>query len=195
VKLVVGLGNPGKAYGNTRHNAGFLVLDELAARSEVRFRRGWLSSAQTAKAVVGGASVLLARPLTFMNRSGQAVAGLMRKRGLGLEDLIVVSDDVELAVGQVRVRRQGGAGGHNGLRSVMDHLGTQVFARVRVGVGPRPTGEDLVDYVLGKFSREEREKMMDVVKTAADAVESIIEDGLDQAMNRFNQKQREGGNS
>jgi len=195
VKLVVGLGNPGKAYGNTRHNAGFLVLDELAKRNAVRFKRGWFSSAHTVKVVIGEEPVLLARPLTFMNHSGQAVAGLMRKRSLTVEDLIVVLDDVELAVGQVRVRRQGGAGGHNGLQSVIEHLGTREFARVRVGVGPRPAGEDLVDYVLGKFSRGELEKMMDVVKKAADAVENIIEDGLDSAMNRFNQKQREGGNS
>ena len=195
MKLIVGLGNPGKAYEDTRHNAGFLVLEELASRLQVKLRRKWFASAKTAGAVLDGEKVQLAMPLTYMNRSGHAVRALLHKQGLGEADLVVVMDDVELTNGQVRIRKKGGAGGHNGLQSVIGQLGTQEFVRVRVGVGPRPAGEDLVDYVLGRFTRSERKGIEAAAKTAADAVEAVVSEGADQAMNRFNKKQGEGGES
>ncbi len=186
MKMVVGLGNPGKAYERSRHNAGFEVLDELARRAETTFRKSWLVSTQAAKMRADGEDVLLVKPRTFMNRSGQAVAPMLRRKGLGVEDLIVVLDDVELDCGKIRIRKKGGAGGHNGLQSVIQALGTEDFVRVRVGVGPRPAGEHLVGHVLGPFSAEERAKMKDSMPRAADAVLAVIRDGADKAMNDFN---------
>lgn len=195
MKLVLGLGNPGKAYENTRHNAGFLVVDELARRGDATFRRGWFSGARQAKANVGGKLILLAKPETFMNRSGDAAAALLRRRGLRAEDLVVVVDDVELDIGLVRVRRRGGAGGHKGLESIIERIGTQEFVRVRVGVGPRPPGEELVSYVLGRFGAEERRRIGEATGRAADAVERVVLAGVEKAMNEFNQKQGEGGDT
>ena len=192
VKLILGLGNPGRKYEGTRHNAGFLVLDELASRAGVLFGRGWFSSARMAKAELAEVSVLLAKPTTFMNRSGEAAAALMRKRGLKAADLVVVFDDLELGLGQVRVRPRGGAGGHKGLQSLIAHLGTEDFVRVRVGVGPRPAGSDLVDYVLSRFPAGERPRVTAAVKRAADAVERLLAVGVDKTMNEFNKKQGEG---
>ncbi len=186
MKLVVGLGNPGKAYERTRHNVGFEVADELARRAGATFGRGWLTSAQTAKAVVGGQDVVLVKPRTFMNRSGDAVGPLARKKGAGPEDVIVVVDDVDLDCGRIRVRRKGGNGGHKGLQSVIGALGTEDFVRVRVGVGPRPSGDEMVDHVLARFNGEERKRVEEAVHKAADAVERVLEQGADRAMNEFN---------
>lgn len=186
MKLVLGLGNPGRAYEGTRHNVGFDVADELARRHDARFRRGWLTSVSTAQVPISGQATLLAKPQTFMNRSGSALGPLMRRKGLAPSDLIVVLDDVELETGQIRIRKGGGAGGHNGLRSVIDSLGTEDFVRLRFGVGPRPPQVDLVNYVLGRFRAGEREVVGPAVQRAADAVESIISDGADRAMNAFN---------
>lgn len=187
MKLVVGLGNPGKAYENTRHNVGFEVVDELARRAGVSFRRGWLTSAQLAKAGIGGCEVGLVKPRTFMNRSGDAVGPLLRKKGAGAGDVIVVVDDVDLDCGRIRVRRQGGAGGHKGLQSVIAALGTEEFVRVRVGVGPRPPGDEMVGHVLARFNAEERAKVKEAVRKAADAVGRVVEEGVDRAMNEFNE--------
>ena len=195
MKLVLGLGNPGKEYEGTRHNAGFLVLDELAGRAGVKFRRGWLSSSVVARAEVAGTSCWLAKPTTFMNRSGNAAASLARKRGVKPEDLVVVFDDVELELGQVRVRSRGGAGGHKGVQSVIEQLATEDFVRVRVGVGPRPAGSDLVEYVLSRFTASERSRIGEAVKRAADAVEGILRMGVEKTMNEFNKKQGEGGDT
>ena len=186
MKLVVGLGNPGKAYENTRHNVGFEVVDILAERGGGSFKRGWLTSTRTLKVSLAGQEVLLVKPQTFMNRSGLAVAPLLRRRGLKSEDLVVVVDDVELEKGKLRVRKKGGAGGHKGLQSLIQELGTEDFVRVRVGIGPRPAGDELVDHVLSRFSREEREAIDPAVQRSADAVESVIRDGPDKAMNDFN---------
>ena len=133
-----------------------------------------------------GEEVLLALPQTFMNRSGQAVGPLLRRKGLKPADLIVVLDDVELKLGQLRIRKQGSAGGHKGLDSVIGALGTDEFVRVRVGIGPRPPGEDLVGHVLAPFTAREREEMAEAVKRAADAVAAVVRDGADRAMNDFN---------
>ena len=186
MKLIIGLGNPGREYGNTRHNVGFEVLDELVRRTEVTLRRSWTVPAWTGKAEVEGEGVLLVKPRTFMNRSGQAVAAVMRKRGLQRADVIVVLDDLELPRGQIRIRKKGGAGGHKGLQSLIQALGADDFVRVRVGIGPRPAGEELVDHVLARFTAEERREMEKAVEIAADAVAAVVRDGVDKAMNEFN---------
>lgn len=186
MKLVVGLGNPGREYDKTRHNVGFEVLDELVRRTETTLRRGWTVPAWTGKAELEGKNVLLIKPRTFMNRSGQAVAAAARKRGLEPADVIVVLDDLELPRGQIRIRKRGGAGGHKGLRSVIQALGTEEFTRVRVGVGPRPAGEDLVNHVLARFTAEERREVEKAVEVAADAVAAVVRDGVEKAMNEFN---------
>jgi PTH1 family peptidyl-tRNA hydrolase len=186
VKLIVGLGNPGKQYERTRHNIGFAVLDELARRAAADFRKPWLAKAETATAELAGQPVLLAKPVTYMNLSGTAVAPLARKRGLEAAEVIVVSDDMELPLGKLRIRARGGAGGHNGLKSVIEQLGSDEFARVRVGIG-RAAGEgSATGHVLGRFSAEERRALEPVVATAADAVESILRNGAEAAMNQFN---------
>ena len=186
MKLVVGLGNPGREYDKTRHNVGFEVLDELVCRTGVTLRRGWSVPAWTGKAEIEGQNVLLVKPRTFINRSGQAVAAATRKRGLDPADVIVVLDDLELPRGQIRIRKRGGAGGHKGLRSVIEALGTEDFTRVRVGVGPRPVGEDLVEHVLARFTAEERREVDKAVEVAADAVTAVLRDGVEKAMNEFN---------
>lgn len=188
MKAVIGLGNPGRKYENTRHNVGFRVADVLAARREVEFRRSWRLRALTADFLLDAEKVKVIKPLTYMNNSGACVAAALRKFGLTPQDLIVIFDDVELSCGEVRIRKQGGAGGHNGMESVIAHLGTKEFVRIRVGIGPRPPGEQLVDYVLGKFAASELAKIEPAIERAADAVERIVALGPDRAMNEFNKR-------
>jgi len=192
VKFIVGLGNPGRHYEKTRHNIGFLVLDELASRMELSFRRSWRVPAQIAKGVLGGESVRLVKPQTFMNRSGQAVGALLRKEGGTADDLILVFDEAALDWGQLRVRAQGSAGGHNGVQSVLNVLGDGAFSRIRVGIGPKPDRLSLSDYVLGPFSAAERKSLEEIVWRAADAVEMSCNVGVEQAMNCFNGVQEQG---
>lgn len=186
MKVIVGLGNPGQEYELTRHNIGFLVLDELAGRSNVSFRRSWWSPVQTAKVVIGCETVQLVKPQTFMNRSGLAVGPAFRKAGGAVGDLLVVFDDVALGWGQLRVRAQGSAGGHNGVQSILEVLGSDAFGRIRVGIGPKPDSVSLADFVLGPFSDAERRNLEDVVRRAADAVERVCTAGIEQTMNCFN---------
>ena len=193
MKLIVGLGNPGRAYEHTRHNVGFDVLDKLAGKGGTEFRRRLLAPVQTAEMRVGNESLLLVKPQTFMNRSGPPVGALARKKGVAPADLVVVVDDVDLPCGQLRIRARGSAGGHNGLKSVIEHVGTEEFVRVRVGIG-RPAasagrkqaGEGMVNHVLSKFSPDERETIAGAIEKAADAVAHIVEHGVDKAMNEFN---------
>ena len=187
MKLVVGLGNPGRAYEHTRHNAGWQVLDEFAKRRGAAFRRSWCRPVQTAKASMEGVgSLLLAKPLTFMNLSGNVLPALMRPAGLAAKDLIVVADDVNLPLGKLRIRAQGGAGGHNGLKSVIERVGTEDFVRVRVGVGEQEEGRSLRDHVLERMDAEARRVLAEAAARAADAVECILVRGTDRAMNEFN---------
>jgi peptidyl-tRNA hydrolase, PTH1 family len=185
MRLVVGLGNPGERYRRTRHNVGFMVVDALASRGSRDAGREepecWVTPAR-----LGGEDVLLAKPLTFMNRSGVAVEALLRETGGTLQDLVVVVDDVALDLGWLRVRERGSHGGHNGLRSLIDVLGSEEFARVRVGIGKGETGPDLADYVLAPFPPEDVLVVQETVGRAADAVESWVQDGPAAAMNRFN---------
>ncbi len=184
--LVVGLGNPGRTYDHTRHNVGFAVVDELARRCGGAFRRSWRFPAELAEAGLGGQTVLLAKPRTFMNRSGEAAGPLARKKGVAVADVVAVVDDVELPVGRLRIRRGGSAGGHNGLKSLIEHLGTDEFPRVRVGVGPVPAGQDRVEFVLGRFPPAERAVMEQAVARAAEAVTVAVQEGWERAMNQFN---------
>ncbi len=185
MKLVVGLGNPGAEYRETRHNIGFLVVDELARRWRIDSWREQFE-ALAVKTRVGDEAVVLAKPLTFMNLSGQAVAGLAGFYKIEPADVLVVTDDVALPLGRLRARREGGAGGHNGLKSLIQHLGTQAFPRVRVGVGRGDSRRDLADHVLGRFEAGERETVSAAVLRAADATEAFISDGIERVMNVFN---------
>ena len=186
MKVVVGLGNPGKRYDATRHNIGFKVVERLADKAGVRFKKDWRATARVAKFAESGEEVLLVEPQTFMNRSGQAIRSLVDRHRVDEADVVVIFDDADLDCGRIRLRAQGGAGGHNGVRSVVESLGVSNFARVRVGVGPRPHGEELVEYVLSEFSSEELEKVTEAVDTAANAVMRIVTDGVERAMNEFN---------
>lgn len=186
MKVIVGLGNPGREYEMTRHNIGFLVLDELAGRLKVSFRKNWWSPVHTAKGLVGSEEVRLIKPQTFMNRSGLVVGPAVRKAACRPEDLLVVFDDVSLDWGRLRVRAHGSAGGHNGVQSVMDALGGGSFGRIRIGIGPKPDSVSLADYVLGPFSDAEKQNLKDVVRRAADAVQMVCTAGVEQAMNCFN---------
>jgi len=185
MKLVAGLGNPGRQYAGTRHNVGFEVIDELAKRHGVGFE------AAPADAVMGkwrreGEVVLLVKPLTFMNLSGVAAGQLMRYFKIDVPDLIVICDDVNLPLGRLRVRAGGSDGGHNGLRSMAEQLGTMDYSRLRIGVGRGDERRDLADHVLAGFAPEEQPGVNDAVTRAADAVECWVLDGLAKTMNVFN---------
>lgn len=186
MKMVVGLGNPGRKYENTRHNVGFAVVDRLAERGGASFRKSWRFPAELAEISIGEEPVLLVKPLTYMNSSGEATGPLMRKKGIEAKQAIVVMDDTELDLGVLRIRPKGSAGKHNGLQSVLDHAGTDEVPRLRVGVGKVPPGASRVDFVLGKFLPGEREPMRLAIDRAADAVAAMVGNGMETAMNRFN---------
>jgi peptidyl-tRNA hydrolase, PTH1 family len=190
-KLVVGLGNPGRDYDATRHNIGFAVLDRLAEKLDCSFRNKWRFSAEIAEAAAGDVGkVVLAKPRTYMNRSGSAVNALLHWLKIEPTQLLVVVDDADLPLGQIRLRASGGSGGHNGLRSIIETLGGNgEFARLRVGIGrTAPLGTDITDHVLGKFAATEREAANQAVATALEAIECCLRDGLAEAMNQFNRK-------
>ena len=191
MKMIVGLGNPGKEYEHTRHNVGFDVMAVLAEKLGVK-TSSWKAEhrAHTARAVIGAEKVLLVKPQTFMNLSGEAVRSLNDYYKLGgAQDVIVISDDVALPVGSLRIRVKGSAGGHNGLKNIIQHLGSEDFIRVRVGVGG--PGEDMVGHVLGRFGKEDAAAMNEAYKKAADAIECIITEGVDKAMSSYNTKKEE----
>ena len=186
MKAVVGLGNPGNAYRGTRHNIGFDVVDCLAERHGGVWKRGWRIKGQYCMIRVFGGDLLVVKPQTFVNRSGQCASHLRRRRGIAPDAMLVVVDDVELPPGRLRVRERGRAGGHNGLRSMEQELGTVDYPRIRVGVGGAPPGRSLTEHVLGRFSPAERDVVDRAVERAADAVECIFVDGVAAAMNTFN---------
>ncbi|MGE0863801.1 MAG: aminoacyl-tRNA hydrolase [Vicinamibacterales bacterium] len=186
MKLIVGLGNPGPEYRDTRHNVGFLVADELARRWRVPDAWREKFSALHIKTMVGDDAVVLAKPLTYMNLSGQAVAGLAGFYRIDPAGVLVVTDDVALPLGRLRARPEGSAGGHNGLKSIIQHLGTQAFPRLRVGVGRGDDRRDLADHVLGRFAPDERDTVSAAVLRAADAAERFLSDGMERVMSAFN---------
>jgi len=186
VKLIVGLGNPGTEYRDTRHNVGFMVADALVERWRVSDQWREKFDALQIKTTVGDEAVIIAKPVTFMNLSGQAVAGLAGFYKIEPADVFVVTDDVALPVGRLRARREGGAGGHNGLKSIIQSLATQAFPRMRVGVGRGDHRRDLADHVLGRFAADERDTVSAAVLRAADATEMFLSDGIERVMNAFN---------
>lgn len=186
--IIVGLGNPGSRYAHTRHNVGFDTIDILADRYGIsvdnkKFKALW------GKGVIEGQRVVLAKPQTYMNLSGESVRQLIDFYKIDeTEELIVIYDDISLEPGQLRIRGKGSAGGHNGIKSIIAHLGGQDFKRIKVGVGEKPLGFDLADYVLSRFSKAERESVEEALQRAAEAAAAIMTDGMDAAMNRYNKK-------
>jgi PTH1 family peptidyl-tRNA hydrolase len=187
LKLIVGLGNPGAEYSDTRHNLGFRVTDELARRFEVAFRNHAKWKARTVKVQIGDEALLLAQPTTFMNLSGWSVRELASFHKVSPPDILIVVDDADLPLGRLRLRARGSAGGHNGLKSVIQELGSDEFARLRVGVGRQ--GGELKNHVLGRFDPDERPQVEAAVKRAADAAEIFANENILAAMNKFNAAQ------
>ena len=196
--VIAGLGNPGREYGNTRHNIGFRVIEQIAEKYQISMLER-KHKAVIGKGYIDGQKVILVKPLTYMNLSGESVRSIADYYKIEPEDIIIAFDDIDLEVGQLRVRRKGSAGGHNGIKSIIQHLGTNEFPRVKVGVGAKPEGGDLVRHVLGRyhifrclkrFSREDEKAMDEVLDLAVEAVELIVTEGVDAAMNRYNAKRK-----
>ena len=186
--LVVGLGNPGRQYEATRHNMGFDTVDYLVEEYKVP-QGGVKVNAMYGKTVIGGEKVILMKPLSFMNLSGGPVRDMVNYFKIDPEtELIVIYDDIDLDPGQLRIRKQGSAGGHNGIKDIIRQLGTEKFLRIKVGVGAKPKGWDLADYVLGRFSTEDRKIVDEAIAKAGKAVDIMISQGPDAAMNEFNKK-------
>ena len=186
--IIVGLGNPTKEYQNTRHNIGFDVIDTLAERFSITVLEK-KHKALIGKGIINGQKVILAKPQTYMNLSGESVRELIDYYKVDEEtELIVIYDDISLDVGQLRIRKKGSAGGHNGIKSIIQHLGHDIFPRIKMGVGEKPKGYDLADYVLGHFKKEEREIMDESAMTATKAVELMVIDEIGEAMNLYNKK-------
>ncbi|MBI3160400.1 MAG: aminoacyl-tRNA hydrolase [Chloroflexi bacterium] len=186
--LIVGLGNPGLKYQNNRHNVGFMVLDEIARRQGAAFTRVE-SRALVTKTDYRGRRLVLAKPRTYMNLSGQAVGGLARFYKIPLERLLVVYDEVDLPFEAIRARREGGSAGHNGMKSIIEHLATQEFPRLRIGIDRPPGKMATPNYVLQDFSREQLQVLPSVLERAAEAALLFVTDGIEAAMNRFNQNE------
>ncbi|MBK9127058.1 MAG: aminoacyl-tRNA hydrolase [Phycisphaerales bacterium] len=193
MKLIAGLGNPGRQYADSRHNVGFVVVDELARR--------WRSDAPRFEARVqgelgrverGGQSVLLLKPMTYMNLSGQSVSAAWRYYKLAQTDVLVIYDDLDLPVGQLRVRAGGSAGGHKGLADILRHFGSEQVARIRIGIG-KVDRTATVEHVLGRFAPDERDTIQAALGQAADAAECWLDEGIDAAMNRFNRRKSDEG--
>ncbi|TFG93314.1 MAG: aminoacyl-tRNA hydrolase [Syntrophobacterales bacterium] len=185
VKLIAGLGNPGVRYSYSRHNVGFLVLDALARMADIEINRGKFDS-HLGRGVISGVPVVLAKPQTFMNLSGVAVGKVARYFGIGAEEILIVHDDMDFPTGDVRIKVGGGAGGHKGLLSIMDHLDGSDFTRIRVGIGRPPAGEMVEGYVLERFSECEMQTVPHVIERACDAVLEVVSSGVQAAMNRVN---------
>ena len=183
--LIVGLGNPGSEYHKTRHNIGFMIVDQLAQDASASFKKGRSAAVETSVNIAGH-SVILAKPLTFMNNSGSAVAGLMNYYDIDIEQLLVIMDEVELPFGRLRVRKQGGSAGHNGMKSIIQHLNSKEFARLRIGIGTEYAKKDMSKFVLSNFSRNEQQELDLIVGKSVDVVHSFIRYGIDRTMNTFN---------
>ena len=183
--LIVGLGNPGTEYAATRHNIGFDMVTFLSDQYNIPLRSRE-EKALVGKGVIEGKKVILAQPQTYMNLSGESVRALMDYYKLDLDELIVIYDDISLPVGQIRIRMKGSAGGHNGIKSIIQHMGTQEFARIKIGVGGKPEGGDLVKHVLGRFSREQDAMFRDIFALAAEGVQKLLMNDPAAAMNLVN---------
>ena len=189
--IIAGLGNPTLQYEGTRHNVGFDVIDMLADRYNISVD-GRKGRALVGKGIIEGQKVLLVKPQTYMNLSGESLRELVNYYKIDEEhELLVIYDDISLDVGQLRIRKKGSAGGHNGIKNIIAHLGGQVFPRIKVGVGEKPLKYDLADYVLGHFSKAEQELMSEGYDNAVKAVELIVSDQMSEAMNEYNRKKKD----
>ena len=189
--IIAGLGNPTKEYEGTRHNVGFQVIDKIAEKYNIAVdaKKG---RAYVGKGIIEGQKVLLVKPQTYMNLSGESIRELVGYFKVDpKEELLVIYDDISLNPGQIRIRKKGSAGGHNGIKNIIANLGSSVFPRIKVGVGEKPKGYDLADYVLGKFSKEDRVLMEEGYDLACEASALIMQGAIDQAMNEYNQKKKE----
>ena len=192
VRLIAGLGNPGAKYAGNRHNIGFMCLDHFARENSLSFTRS-SSQAKIVEGRIAGHDIILAKPQTFMNNSGVSIGGLVRKFKVKFENMIIVHDDLDLPLGRIRIRLGGSSGGHNGINSIVQHVGNQEFVRVRVGIG-RPNGQetgkngedDVINHVLGDFNPEEKAIMQEVIPCVSKVIQCLLETGLTEAMNKYN---------
>jgi len=189
MRLVVGLGNPGKAYVKTRHNAGFMAIDRLADEFGIDVRKKRFN-AGFGKGVIEGQPVILAKPLTFMNNSGPPVKQLYDYHNIASKDLLIIHDDIDLEYGRIKIKEKGGHGGHNGLRSLMGSFGGGDFARIRIGIGRSVAGLEVTDHVLGGYTAGEKTVLPKILERTRDAVITILTDGIMDAMNQFNDKRQ-----
>ncbi len=195
MKLIVGLGNPGRIYENTRHNIGFKVIDALSKKSNIKLKRVSLN-AMCGRGRIFNERVILAKPLTYMNLSGSSIKNLMLLNKIKPENLMVILDDADLGFGRIKLKARGSSAGHRGLASIIEQLGTNEFARLRIGIG-RQEGKKLVDYVLDEFKNEERKKLKEAVEISYNALMVWIKEGIEASMNRFNSTniKNNGGNN
>ena len=194
LRLIVGLGNPGKDYEGTRHNLGFMVVRRLAEQHHLKFSNSSLTNGLEAQGLIEGQKTILLQPLTFVNNSGTGVKGLVTKRNMELSSVLIICDDLDTEFGQLRIRPKGSDGGHNGLTSIIQHLGSGEFARLRCGIG-RPTGkQDTVDFVLTEFTKKEKEALNQFVEEATQCCRVWLKDGINKAMDQFNKRKRNGKN-
>ncbi len=191
MKLIVGLGNPGRVYAGSRHNIGFMVVDALAKDCGAKLKRSFGYRSLTAKVKVEGSDVLLAEPLTYMNLSGRAVAALFKKNKAALKDLLVICDDMDLELGRLKIRASGSSGGHRGLESIIASLSSREFSRLRIGIGRPGEKAEAAEYVLSPFNREERKKAAKIVDKACACVMAWLIEGTEKTMNLFNKKEKE----
>lgn len=183
--IIAGLGNPESKYDKTRHNIGFRLIDELAARNGITFSDR-KHNGLVGKGIISGEKVILLKPLTYMNLSGECVGPAADYYKVEPENVIILFDDISLDVGRIRIRKKGSAGGHNGIKSIIAHLGSENFLRLKFGVGDKPKEMDLADYVLGRFSSQDEATVSEGIKRACEAVECMIGEGCDAAMNKYN---------
>jgi len=190
MKLIVGLGNPGLTYANTRHNAGFVVLEYLAKENKLEFNKNE-SQAKIAKGTIAGYDVLLVKPQTFMNLSGMAVKKLMNKYHLAIDDIVIIHDDLDLPIGKMRIKKGGGTGGHNGLESITDELDNVSFIRIRLGIGRPEYSSQMANYVLNIFKPEERKSLEELLPAIQQALIEILRFGVNAAANKYNGEKQE----
>ena len=185
MKIIAGLGNPGAEYAHTKHNVGFMLVDVLAEKlGAASWKENFFSALTEVR--IGGEKVFLVKPLTYMNNSGEALGPMLSYYKMDVDDLVVVHDDMDIPAGMVRIRRKGSSGGHNGIKSIIAHVGSEDFARVRIGIGRPPAGWTVIHHVLAPFSTEDAPKIRAAIDYLLPAVESIVTDGVDFAMNRYN---------
>lgn len=188
--LIAGLGNPSKTYEGTRHNVGFAMIDALADAFQIDVTTK-KHKAIVGRGVIEGMKVILAKPQTYMNLSGESIREIVDFYKIDPENMIIIYDDISLDVGRLRIRKKGSAGGHNGIKNIIAHLGTDVFPRIKVGIGEKPQGWDLADYVLSKYSKEEQQALREVSDDVIGAVKLMVMDNIDAAMNQYNAKKRD----